>query len=81
MTRHHHDRADQIICIRPLAQQRDAIGIRHPDIEQDQIKLSLRPRGPCLARICSYGYAIAFVAENVGNQCPDVVFVIHDKYL
>ena len=36
VSRHHDDRHGQLPVRRPFAQQRHAIGIRHPDIEQHQ---------------------------------------------
>ena len=38
VTRHHDDRHRQLPGGRPLLQQCDAIGVRHPDIEQHEVK-------------------------------------------
>jgi hypothetical protein len=43
----HHDGAAQRVLLVPLAQQRDAVHVRHPDIEQHEIGLLARS---CAAR-------------------------------
>ena len=42
VARHHDDRAGRAVRLRPFAQQRDAVGVGHPDIEQHQIGIVLR---------------------------------------
>ena len=37
VARHHHDRHRQQPRARPLLEQRDAVGVRHPDVEQHEI--------------------------------------------
>ena len=41
VARHHHDRARSPVRLRPFAQQCDAIGVRHPDVQQHEIRVVL----------------------------------------
>ena len=38
VARHHDDRAAGAAALVPLAQQRDAVGVGHPDVEQDEVR-------------------------------------------
>jgi hypothetical protein len=38
VARHHHDRAGPSVGLGPLAQQRDAVGVGHPDVEQHEVR-------------------------------------------
>ena len=42
VARHHHDRAGGAVRLRPFAQQRDAVGVRHPDVQQHEVGIVLR---------------------------------------
>ena len=63
----------------PLTQQTDAIGIGHPDIEQDQIGQRARARDSGLSGIGGHVDLIALIAEDIAHQCADVRFVIDDQ--
>ena len=38
VARHHHHRHRQLARARPLLEQRDAVGVGHPDVEQHQVR-------------------------------------------
>ena len=39
MAGHDDDGASQVAFTRPLLEQRDAVGIRHPDVQQYQVRI------------------------------------------
>ena len=79
--RHDDHRAAQVVAVRPLPEQRDAVRIRHPDIEQNQVE-SLRGAGiACLLRVRRAGNTVAFVTEDVLDQISDIGFVVDDEYM
>ncbi len=78
---HDDDRTVQIAVFRPFAQQRDAVGIGHPDIEQDQIELRCGPRVTSGTGVAGNRHAVAFVRQDVLNQRPNVGLVVDYQYL
>ena len=79
MTRHDHDGTLQVAAFRPFTQQRDAVGIGHPDVEQDQIEPLIRTSGTRLFRISGSCDVIPFITENFLNQSPDIGLVIDNQ--
>ena len=61
MTRHHDDRHGQVAIALPFLQQGDTIRVRHPDIEENQVRGSRHPRFPGLLGILSGLYNMPFI--------------------
>ena len=80
VTGHHHHGAIVTIGDRPLAQQRDAVGVRHPDIQQHQVRNLARARGARLGRIRRDIHVIALFGKNFLQQSADVRLVVHHQY-
>src|SRR5690606_31551612 len=79
VTGHHDDRHVELAGGRPFLEQGDAVGIGHPDVEQDQI-------GPLyLARDARFGGVfgdddiVSFVAQDFREQLAYADFVINYK--
>jgi hypothetical protein len=73
---HDDHRHCQLSVRRPFAQQRHAVGIGHPDVEQDEGRLRIRTIVPGLAGIFCHADLVAFVPQNFGQQVTDTDFVI-----
>jgi hypothetical protein len=76
VARHHDDRAIQRAGRGPFAQQGDAVGAGHPDVEQDGVEMLDRACRLRRRDVLRDGYAISLVFEDVANPGPDVGFVI-----
>ena len=77
---HHHDRAGRAVRLRPFAQQRDAVGVRHPDVQQHQVGIVLRADGARLGGVRGDVYFVAFVREDLLQEPADLGFIIDDQY-
>ncbi|MNR32127.1 hypothetical protein D3C85_1496870 [compost metagenome] len=62
---HHDDRHRQVTLCRPFLEQADAIGIRHPDIEQYQIGRPGRTVLACLLGVFRHFDHMAFVTQDL----------------
>jgi len=61
VTRHHDDRHGQQAITLPFLEQRHAIGIGHPDIEQHQIGNATRAQFTRLLSVFGGGYDMSFI--------------------
>ena len=77
---HHHHRHRQQSVARPLAQQRHAVGVGHPDVEQHERRLRALAIGARFAGVLRRGHAIAFVLEDFRQQFANADFVVDDEY-
>src|SRR5580704_4366146 len=66
---------------RPFPQERDAIGIGHPDIEQYQIVRRSRARRPRLSGVGGHFDLVALLAQDLLQQPPDIGLVVHHQNL
>jgi hypothetical protein len=66
---------------RPFLEQRDAIGIRHPDVEQDQVGTPGLARRARLGRILGELHVMALVAQDFRQQLAYPDLVIDHQYL
>src|SRR6185369_13959123 len=80
MTRHHHDGAGRAVRLRPLAQQRDAVCVGHPDVQQHEVGVVLRADRARLGSVRGNVYFIAFVREDLLQEPADFGFIVDDKY-
>ncbi len=81
MARHHDDWHRQLTGSRPLFEQGDAISVRHPDIEQDEIDLALFTNFAGLGGTICQQHDVAFISENLGEQLTDADFIVDYEYL
>ena len=77
--RHHDHGHRELARCRPLPQQRDAVGIRHPDIEQHERWPLPGAIGAGGSRIFGETHAIAFVLEDLGQELANADFVVDDE--
>jgi hypothetical protein len=77
----HDHREAQLLRIRPLAQQRDAVGVRHPDVEQHEVRLLARTRSARLGRVGGHLHLVTLVAEDLPQRLADVRLVVDDEDL
>ena len=77
VTRHDDDWTIHVTTLRPFTQQRDAICIRHPDIEQYEVKLAVRPRRARFSSVRGNRHAVSFVCEDFLYQRANVCFVVN----
>ena len=79
MSGHHDHRDVERDALGPFLEQRDAVAVRHPDIEQYEV----RPPGPArLARV--FGVVgerdlVALVFQDLAQERADIGFVIDDQ--
>ena len=76
VTGHHDNGAAVGEPGRPLAQQRDAIDVRHPDVEQHEVGDLTRARGACLCSVGRYIHLVALLGEDLLQQAADVRLVV-----
>jgi len=79
MSRHHDDRHGELATARPFLEQRHAVSIRHPDIEQHQVRASLRSKGTCRLGVFRQVHVIALIGEDFRQQFTNAHFVVHDE--
>jgi hypothetical protein len=74
---HHDHRARRERAgLGPFAQQADAVGARHPDIEQGDIWMIAQPNGPRLDRVGGDKHGISFVLQDFLDGIADVRLVV-----
>ncbi len=76
---HHDDRHRQQRIRAPFAQQRDAVGVRHPDVEQHERGLLALPVRARFARVLGERDAIALVLQDLRQQLADADLVVDDQ--
>jgi len=73
---HHDDGHAQEAGGGPLLEQRDAVGIGHPDVEQHEIGSCALARSARFGRVLCEFHVVALVIENFEEQVPDAQLVI-----
>jgi hypothetical protein len=68
MARHHHHRHVELAVAGPFLEQRDAIGIGHPDVEQDQVGTPGLARRPRLGGIFGELDVVTLVAQDLESS-------------
>src|SRR6266568_1001147 len=78
----HHDHRHRELAARgPFTQQRDAVGIGHPDVEQDERRFGAAAIAARLARVLGQTYPVTLVLQDLGEQLADADLVIDDQNL
>ena len=81
MPGHHHHRHGELAAHSPLAQQRHAIGIRHPDVEQNERGLVARTVAARFARVLRKTHPVTLVLQDFREQFTDADLVVDDQNL
>ena len=79
--RHHDDRHGQQAVALPFLEQRDAVGIGHPDVEQDQVGRAGWRALAGLLRVFGQLHRMALVAQDFREQLADAHFIINYEYV
>ncbi len=75
----HDHRETQHVLLGPFAQQRDAVGVGHPDVQQHEVRLLAcagAARGGGIGRRLDL---VAFLGEDLAQQPADVGLVVDDE--
>jgi hypothetical protein len=76
---HHDHRHRQLRGRAPLLEQRDAVDVGHPDVEQDEVGPDALAAGARLRGVLRELDRVAFVGEDLRQQRPNPQFVVDDK--
>ena len=79
VTGHHDHRHVQVTAGMPFLEQRNTVGVRHPDVEQDQVRAQLLTYAAGGAGVLGEADIVALVDEDFGKQFADADFVINDQ--
>ncbi len=78
MTGHDHHRAIRSAAGGPLFKQRDSIDVRHPNVEQYEIRFFTGESRSCCCPILRYRDRVALILQDFAHQFPDIRFIIND---
>jgi len=76
---HHHDRHVEMACGVPLLEQRDAVGIGHPDVEQHKVRAHLATYPPRRGGMLGQADIVSLVDKYLGEQLADADLIINDQ--
>ena len=76
--RHHHHRHREQSRARPFLEQRDAVGVGHPDIEQHEVGAAALSQPARFARALDQHHLVSLVGQDLRQQLPDADLVVHD---
>ena len=76
MAGHHDDRHGELARCDPFLQQADAIGVRHPDVQQHQVHPGGRHGLACTLRVFSQRDDMPFVTKDLGEQLADAHLIV-----
>ena len=76
---HHDHRHQQVVIARPFLEQADAVGVRHPDVEQHQVRTARVVGGARRLRIQRGADVVVLVGENLLNDPANVGLVVHHQ--
>ena len=77
---HHDHRHGQQAIAFPLLEQCNAVGVRHPDVEQHQVRAFLAAITARGAGIFRQRDNVTLVMQNFPQQLADADFVVHHQY-
>ncbi len=80
VTGHHDHRAVVAVGGRPFPQQGDAVGVRHPDIQEHEVGDLGGPRRPGLGGVRRHIHLVPLFGENLFQQPADIRLVVHHQY-
>ena len=76
MARHHDYRGVEVGLAGPLFEQRDAVGVGQPDVEEDQVRTPRPSRLARLRRVSRDAHREALVFQDVADEKRDVRLVV-----
>ena len=79
MPGNHDDRRYAAILIGPLGQKGNAIGVRHPNIEQHKVRPDIVELDPCRGGISGGFHLKARVFQDVADDAPYIGFIVNDE--
>jgi DNA-binding response OmpR family regulator len=79
VSRHHHHRHVQVPAGVPLLEQRDAVHVGHPDVQQHEVGALALAQQPRLRGVLRQLDAVTFVGQDFLQEGSDAHFVIDDK--
>jgi hypothetical protein len=79
--RHHHHRHGELPARRPLLEQRDAVGVGHPDVEQHEVGPAALAQPPRVAGAFRQHHLVALVRQDLRQQLADADLVVDDQDL
>ena len=77
---HHHHRHVQQAARRPFLEQRDAIRIRHPDVEQHQVGAHLAADPARFGGVLGQRDAVPLVGQDLREKFANAHFIIDHQY-
>ena len=81
VSRHHDHGHRELTAGGPLLEQRDAVGVGHPDVEQHEVRTRLRALGAGLPRVLGQPDLITFIAQNLRQEFAYPDFIVDNQYL
>src|SRR5690606_31427690 len=63
----------------PFLEQADAVGVRHPDVQQHQVGARAQARGACLRGIFGQLDRVSFIVKNLGQEFANADFVVNHQ--
>ena len=81
MATHHDDGHGEQTGRAPLLEQRDTIGVWHPDVQQHQIVGSRGPRGAGLGGVLGEVDVVPLVVQDFLQQVSDAELIIYYQYV
>jgi hypothetical protein len=76
---HHQHRHREEPRGRPFLEQGHAVGVGHPDVEQDEVVLAGKPCRARFGRVLRQRDAVALVAQDFRQQFADADFVVYNQ--
>jgi hypothetical protein len=78
MAGHHDDGHGQHAVALPFLEQGDAVGVRHPDVEQHEVGFGSGAQFARLLGVFCSGDDVAFIPEYFGEQFAYAHFIVND---
>ena len=77
----HHDHGQRLsVQMLPFAQQADAVRVRHPDVEQDEVRQRSCARGARFGRRARDLDRVALFGQDLLHEIANVGLVVNDQY-
>ena len=78
MPAHHDDGAAKQVVGAELLEERHAVRVGHPDVQQDQVDLVRADDFAGLGGVFSREDGVAFLLQDLREQIPDAEFVVYN---
>jgi hypothetical protein len=76
---HHDDGHGQEAASGPLLEQRDTVGVRHPDVQQHQIVHIGNARAAGLGRVFCEVHAVPLVVQDLRQKVSNAELIVDHK--